>query len=298
MGEYATPVDVITGPNAIDNPTAYTTPASVHYVKQSNASQTIDRNTARHSQMQDYEQNFASSSGVVEPQHYETALSVQSDNPLLDGTQAYEEPIDSILHYQNSQEEIQAVQQQYEVPLRTSSHGDQGKWHHHHQAIKPSTSFPVPGDKGKQEEKLPTYTSLHPGTMSEPQPYTPVNRTPSPGFYSTPSEQTKQANSTTLTTPQENHHYFVLDKGQHEKQQRSGKDPLYFVLESGNQKEESTKQGAFKNGHHDSVGTVTNADERIYYELEEHESNAPTLGPRKGSHLGTDGHAYFILERK
>ena len=249
--------------------------------------------------MEAYEQNFTSAPGIVEPQMYETALSVGSDNSFLNGTQTYEEPADSILQYQSSQEEVEGMQQHYEVPLRTSSHVDQARWHRQHQAIKPTTSVPLSGHEDKQDDKLPTYTSLYPGTMSEMQTYTPVNHTSSNARHSTMTEHSKPGTSTIKTTPPDNHHYFVLQRGQPEKQQKSVNDPVYFVLEKGSQKNPSPTHSAFQNGHHhDLEAKVVNADERIYYELEEDKSNGTASGPRKEPQLGTEEHAYFVLERR
>lgn len=274
---YETPENVCT-PNAVEDPTVYTVPDDVRYIKRTNE----ERRGARTESNEDGEEHYSS---VKEPQVYEVAVSTGSHNE--EEGQVYEEPKDSLQQYNQSQEVRDAAQQPYEIPVHTLK-GGQGASPLQQQASKsPAASM------GRKSENPPTYTSLYPGTLAEPQTYTLVRHTPDEGVYSVPSEENLLPASPREATPSDNHQYFVLNSVE----KSTSSEPLYSELEDGVQQTESTgsvavgkQQADGKRGHMDSHG-------RNYLKFQNQESSGSGEKPKEGSSSAPEEHPYFILEK-
>ena len=276
---YETPTSILPGANSIEIPTTHTIPGNDRYI-----TQPIEGNSVPRIQPADYGQEYFS---IDEPRVYETALNPNNNTPVGNRGQMYEEPRDSLLQYEQSQESQKSVQQPYEVPVRTSLHDDQGVSRLQHQSSSPASST------SNHNKSSPTYTTLYPGTLEERQTYTLLRHTPDQGVYSTPSEDKLPVATPKEATPPDSHQYFVLS----EVQKSSSTEPLYSELENGGQKTGPTSSSAVEE-EVDGKRSQADDNDRVYFELEHRQSSASPGRPKEGSSPAEGEHPYFLLEKK
>ena len=122
---YETPLNVLSRSNGVESPVAYATTTELRYMKHTDVAQVMENSTVTSSLQEDLKQHSSTISGIAEPQMYETVVNLNGHNPPGAETPMYEEPRDSILRYERSQEADEAAQQPYEVPICTSLREDQ-----------------------------------------------------------------------------------------------------------------------------------------------------------------------------